>query len=498
MISDYRRYRIYEMLPGITVWVTLLGAIIFSLLTPIAMIYVVIVFDIYWVLKAVNYSFYLLLSWARFRKVRQEDWKARLREENIGTHLRHIVFITLYNEPWEVAEPSIAALAKATYDKEKMILVIAGEGRKEDNFHFVYEQAHKKFSDQFYAILGTIHPANLEGEIPGKASNLHYAEQEVNQYIEEKGWKNDEVIATIFDTDAICHEQYFAYLAYVYATHPDPTKSSYQPIPFYNNNLWDSGAILRIMAYGTSFWKMMSLARQDSLHTFSSYSISWQAIYDIGYHDKTVIGEDARLFYQCQIRYDGNYKVTPLYLPVFMDTVRDDKWWKSLHNLYTQQRRWAWGVEQIPYLLWNFHLKKTKMSRFKKIKWLFVEWESKWSWCCSVLLITILGRLPLWVAPESVRETTLYFNAPHVLQICMNIALSALFVSVTLSLLLLPPKPKEYSKYLYLMVILQWILLPISLLTMGSLPAIDAVTRLMFGKYLFYNVAQKSRVVHSS
>lgn len=498
MMSDYRRYRLYEILPGLSIWATILGAIVLSLLKPLWMIYFVIVFDVYWVLKALNYSFYLILSWMRFRKVRSENWKDRLAQENIGKNLRHIIFITLYNEPWEVAEPSIAAMAEAVYDKEKFIVVIAGEGRKKENFDDVFERATKKFGDKFYAILGTVHPGNIEDEVPGKASNLHYSEKEINKYIEEKGWDKKEVIATVFDTDAICHDQYFAYLSYVYSHHPNPTKSSYQPIPFYNNNLWESGAILRIMAYGTSFWKMVSLARQDSLHTFSSYSISWQAIYDIGYHDKTVIGEDARLFYQCQLRYDGNYQVTPLYLPVYMDTVRDEKWWKSLHNLYTQQRRWAYGIEQIPFLLWNFHKKKTNMPWWKKLKWAFVEWESKWSWCCAVLLITILGRLPLWIAPQSVRETTLYFNAPHVLQVLMNIAMTALIISVTLSLLLLPKKPKEYPRYFYVFVVLQWILLPVSLITMGAFPAIDAATRLMFGKYLGYNVAQKSRAAIKS
>ncbi len=493
MISNYRRYRIYEILPGLSVWVTLLGALVLSVLKPLWMIYFVIVFDVYWVLKALNYSFYLTLSWFRFRKVKLENWKERLMDEKKGLDLYHIIFITLYNEPWEVAEPSIAAMAEAVYDKEKFVVVIAGEGRQKENFENVYAKAQKKFGDKFFAIIGTLHPADPQTEVAGKASNLHYAEKQVDAFVEKNGWDKTKVVATIFDTDAICHEQYFAYLAYVYARTENPTRSSYQPVPFYNNNLWESNAVLRVMAFGTSFWKMVSLARQDSLHTFSSYSISWQALYDIGFHDKTVIGEDARLFYQCQLRYDGNYRVTPLYLPVYMDTVHDQNWWKSLKNLYTQQRRWAYGVEQIPYLLWNFHKKNTRMPFFKKLKWLFVEWESKWSWCCAVLLITILGRLPLWVAPESLRETTLYFNAPHILQVLMNSAVSALFVSVTLSLLLLPQKPKSYPAYSYIFIILQWILLPFSLIFMGSFPAIDAITRLMLGKYLGYAVAQKNR-----
>jgi hypothetical protein len=41
--------------------------------------------------------------------------------------------------------------------------------------------------------------------------------------------------------------------------------------------------------------------------------------------------------------------------------------------------------------------------------------------------------------------------------------------------------------------LLQWLLLPISLIFVSAIPAIDAVTHLMFGKYLGFNVSQKRR-----
>jgi len=39
----------------------------------------------------------------------------------------------------------------------------------------------------------------------------------------------------------------------------------------------------------------------------------------------------------------------------------------------------------------------------------------------------------------------------------------------------------------------QWLLLPISMIFVGAIPALDAVTHLMFGKYLGFNVSQKKR-----
>lgn len=259
--------------------------------------------------------------------------------------------------------------------------------------------------------------------------------------------------------------------------------------------MWESQSILRIMAFGTTFWTLTSLARQDALVTFSSHSMSFRAIVDAGFHEKKIVSEDSRIFYQALLAYDGQYEVTPLYVPVSMDTVRDDSWWQSMKNLYRQQRRWAWGVEHVPYLIASFKKKGKKIPLWKKIKWVFIEWEGKWSWCLVALLITVLGRLPLWVAPESVRQSALFFNAPHLLQILMTIAMLGMVLSAILSVPLLPKRPETHPRHMYLVMILQWALLPISLIFLSAIPAIDAVTHLMFGKYLGFNVSQKKRKI---
>jgi len=182
-----------------------------------------------------------------------------------------------------------------------------------------------------------------------------------------------------------------------------------------------------------------------------------------------------------------------MYVPVSMDTVRDEKWTASMKNLYKQQRRWAWGVEHVPYLIWEFGKKGKMIPWWKKVKWVFVEWEGKWSWCLAALLITILGQLPLLVAPETVRQSALYFNAPHLLQILMSVAMLGLLFSALFSFPLLPPRPRSHPHHKYIIMLLQWALLPISLIFVSAIPAIDAVTHLMFGKYLGFNVSQKKR-----
>jgi len=131
MLSDYQKYRLYEILPGVSVWLTLILCFVFTFIKPLWMIYFVILFDIYWVLKVINFAFYLVVAWFRFRKVRKVDWKEKLSKElNNWQTKKHVVFLTLYNEEWVIVKEAVKSVAKAVYDKDKFVLVIAGEERK--------------------------------------------------------------------------------------------------------------------------------------------------------------------------------------------------------------------------------------------------------------------------------------------------------------------------------------------------------------------------------
>jgi cellulose synthase/poly-beta-1,6-N-acetylglucosamine synthase-like glycosyltransferase len=422
------------------------------------------------------------------------DWLARLNRECPNWEQRkNVVFLPIYNEAWEVVEQTLNSFLKSTLPAKHIYIVLAGEARKLEHWQHIQEKVKQAYSNLFADIIFSTHPADLQGEIPGKGSNIHHAEWEFKKYADARGWQYIDIIASVFDIDTIVHPEYFAHLSYLYNKHPRPDHSSFQPLTLYNNNLWESPAIIRIMAFGTSFWMLFSLARLDSLVTFSSHSMSFKAALDCGGHAKSIVSEDSRIFFQCWLNYHGNYEVTPLYIPVSMDTVRDDRVWQSLKNLYFQQRRWAWGAENIPYLLWEFR-KHPEIPWYKKGILLFHEVEGKWSWAVVAILITILGRLPLWIANEDVRQSVLFFNTPQVLEVLMTLALVGLIASAILSMLLLPPKPKEHRHHKYLYMILQWVLLPISLLFFSAFPCLDAVTHLIRGKYLGFNISVKKRV----
>jgi hypothetical protein len=68
-----------------------------------------------------------------------------------------------------------------------------------------------------------------------------------------------------------------------------------------------------------------------------------------------------------------------------------------------------------------------------------------------------------------------------------------LVFSAYLSILLLPPKPIEYGRFKYLILFFQWFLVPVIMIFFISLPALDAQTRLMLGKYMGFWPTEKFR-----
>ncbi|HOX61096.1 MAG TPA: glycosyltransferase family 2 protein [Candidatus Magasanikbacteria bacterium] len=494
MLTEYQRYRLFEILPGLSVWFTFFITIFLSIFVPLWMIYFVLVFDLYWVFRACYFAFYLVIAWWRYHRASRIDWVDKMRHEAPKYEdKKHIVFLTLYNETWDVVNTAIESVAKSVYDPSKFTVVVAGEARQKENFDSIFSKIKNGYQGRFGEIIGTLHPVDLPDEIQGKGSNLHYSEQAVHALVDKRGWNYDEIIVTVFDIDTVCHPGYFSYLTYLYCNTERPTRFSYQPVALYNNNMWESPAVLRLMAFGTTFWLLTSLARQDGLVTFSSHSMSFRALIDAGYHDKRIVSEDSRIFYQCFLAYNGDYEVQPIYLPVSMDTTRDDSLWKSLKNLYKQQRRWAWGTEHIPFLITEFKKKGKLIPWYKKFRKVFLEWEGKWSWCLVAPLLTVISRMPMWFAGEDVRQSALFFNAPHMLGNMMTIATIGLLLSVILSIPLLPRRPDKQPPYMYVVMIVQWLLLPISMLLVSSIPAIDAVTHLMLGRYLGFNVSSKKR-----
>ncbi len=478
--------RFFEMLPGILAWLTLIFMVLFSWLLPVWVSIFIILFDIYWVLKTVYLSLHLRVTFNEMRRVMKIDWLARIREElsNVSPaadDIYHLVILPMYNEPYEVVRESFESLMRANYPKEKLFVVLALEDRAGDGARETGRRLAAEYGAAFGKFLVTRHPAGLPNEIPGKGSNEAWAgAQAKRELVDPMHILVENVLVSVFDVDTQVFPEYFSRLTYVFLKAENRTRAIYQPIPFFTNNIYEAPALARVVAFSTTFWQMMQQSRPERLTSFSSQSIPLSTLLDIGWWQKDIVSEDSRIFWQGYLAYHGNFRVEPLFYPVSMDANMAPTFWATMKNIYKQQRRWGWGCENIPYMMEGFR-HDPQIPKRKKRYWTFNVIEGFHSWATNSLIIFALGWLPLALGGRHFGHSILSYNLPHITRFIVTLSMVGVASSAVLSVMLMPKKPGGLRAWDYVIFILQWILMPFTLIIFGAFPGIEAQTRLMLG-----------------
>ncbi|MEK7562382.1 MAG: glycosyltransferase family 2 protein [Patescibacteria group bacterium] len=490
-------YRTFETIPGIVSLGTLLGVFIFSWILPSWVAIFIICFCFYYLFRILYFSLHQLAGYLKVRKNLKIDWLEKLKTLRLGSgqvtwkNIYHLVILPTYKEGPKIVKESLDSLINSDYPKEKIIIVLAVEERAGEEAKEMAKNIQKKYADKFFKFLITIHPKDIEGEIGGKGSNVAWAGKEAKKLIDKLSISYENILVSTFDIDTKIYPQYFSCLTWHYLTEKNPTRASYQPIPIYNNNIWSVPAFSRVVSTSNTFWQMIQEERSEKLTTYSSHATPGKMFFEVGY-PSNVVSDDSRIFWRAYLYYDGDYRVVPIYYLVSMDAVLAKNFWQTAVNQYKQQKRWAWGCDEIPYIIFGF-LNNEKIPLLKKISHLFTVIEGFWSWATAALLLFMLGWLPIFLGGQKFNFTILSFNLPILTGRIMTVSMVGMFVSAILSTMLLPPLPKGMSQFRKIPVLLQWIFLPVTLIVFGSLPALDAQIRLMLGKYMGFWVTEKVR-----
>jgi len=537
--KEHRRQRFFEILPGALTWATILGMFVFSWFLPTYVAIFILLFDLYWIFRTIYISIFSILAYRKLKRWKKIDWRYRLERIYQGKSLvseiekeikdltkerlnsksakvrkdikqkiierrdfleiakedlknrdkfidwkevYHAIMLPNATEGAEIIAPAIEAVFKSNYPKDKIIILLAMEEREDPEKRKIKEKIlREKFGDKFFAFISTVHQVQ-PGEMKCKASNTTYAAKELKKFLEAKKIPLENVLLSNLDCDTQLHPQYLAALTYAFITDPKRLQRAYQPLPMYHNNLWDTIAPVRVIVTGSSFWHMVEAMRPDHMVTFSSHSEPFKTIVDVGYWPVNVISEDSVIFWKGYTFFDGDYEVKPIYLPVSLDAVLGQNYWRTIVNQYKQKRRWAYGIENFPLLARAF-LNNKKIGWGCKIKHLFTMLEGHHSWATTSFILAFLGWLPLILGGERFNESVLAHNLPMITRLLMSLAMIGLVVSMFLSFLLMPPRPQKYGKKKYLYMFFQWFLAPIIAPTLGSMPAVDSQTRIMLGKY---------------
>lgn len=512
--------RLFEVLPGACSWTILLGMITLCFRAPETAALIVIAFNIYWILRVLHSTIFLLISYAFLRAEARVDWHGRLRSLKTGVPpdeprlsrwlfderrrwwltaperpldpdlVHHVVIIPIAKEGADVVEPGLRSLAGQDFDLSRIMVILALEERAPPAVRSEIEALAEKMRSVLPDLHLVIHPDNLPGEARVKGANATYAARRAAEWLKARGIPFDRATVSCFDADTVAPPQYFACLTYHFCIEPRRNRASYQPIPVYYNNIWNAPGFARVLEIGSSFFQLIEATNPDTLVTFSSHSMSFQALVEVGYWPVDMVSDDSAIYWKCFLHYNGDYRVTPMYITVSMDVVADRDWTRTLKSLYKQKRRWAWGVENFPLIMRGFVASRQIPLRDRFAHGIKIL-EAHIAWATWGFMLTVLNWLPLMTAGREFESTVVYYTAPRISGMVFHFAGIALIATIVLSQLFLPRPPTSRPFLWRLLHASEWLLIPIITLFFSALPALDAQTRLMLGRRLEFWVSGK-------
>lgn len=527
-----KKYRFFEILPGLLSYGAIILLIVLSVVNPVlASIYLLTIILVAFV-KAMAISYRMISGRNNMERASQVDWSQRLMEledpkvayatlrdkrskellyqqhlENLRlmsaaeegyfpkpSNIYNALIMPAYNESIEVIEPALKSVLDTTYDKKHLMIVFAYEERGGVAIETTANVLKKKYGKYFHSFHTVKHPKDLPNEVIGKGGNITYAGKWLQHYLQQQGIAFSDVIVTTMDCDNKPHRSYFDYVTYEYITHEDRKHLSYQPICLFTNNIWDVPAPMRVVATGNSFWNIISSMRPYSLRNFASHSQPMDALVEMNFWSTRTIVEDGHQYWRSYFYFNGNYEVVPIFVPIYQDAVLSSGYVKTLRAQFIQLRRWSYGASDVAYV-GNIIFNRKRTAKFWPSFARFMRLlDGHVTQACIALIVAFGGWAPLILNGEAARSVAAH-QLPDTVSLIQQVAMVGILVSIFVSFKLLPPRPERYKKSRNILMVLQWVLMPVIAIVYSSMASYNAQTRLLIGKYLDkFDVTEKTTV----
>lgn len=397
----------------------------------------------------------------------------------------HAVIMVAYNEGLETLIPTVEAVRDGSFDNERIIFVFGYEERGGEAMVENAKVLKEKFKNDFFEFITVMHPKDLKDEIQGKGPNLNFAAGELLEFVKKKKIPLKNIIVTSLDSDNKMSKWYLDYVAYQFIVHPNRQHLSYQPVSLFTNNIWDAPAPMRIIAISNSFFNIISSMRSHTLKNFASHSQPLLALSEMGFWSKKTIVEDGHQYWRSLFFFKGNYEVLPIHVAIYQDAVMEETLIKTLKAQFVQLRRWDYGASDVAYVGVRLFSKDRKRIGKMPFLPLFAKFVRLLEGHVTLAAISPMVAFGGWVPKiiNSRSKDLLTFNLPNTISLIQIFASVGLMTTILLSLKMLPPRPKEVKTPRILM-ILQWLLMPVVAIVYQSFAAFYSQTRLLTGNYM--------------
>lgn len=514
-----KKYRFFEILPGLLSYGMIILLFVLSIINPVlGAIYLLLIITSTLV-KAVGVAYRTVQGYGIVKKAERVDWHERFSDlsdphanyerlhgrygksydylqhvENLRLlaaeeieypkpeEVYHAVIMVAYNEGLETLVPSVEAVRDTGFPNERIIFVLGYEERGGPEMEANAKALQEQFKGVFNEFLIVKHPDGLPGEIKGKGPNLTYAGEKLAKLVEKKKIDKSKVIVTSLDSDNRMSKHYLDYVAYEFIVHPDRQRLSYQPVSLFMNNIWDAPAPMRIIAVSNSFFNVISSMRPHTLRNFASHSQPLLALENMDFWSKRTIVEDGHQYWRSLFYFHGKYDVLSIHVPMYQDAVIEETLGRTLKAQFVQLRRWDYGASDVAYVgsrLFSRHCAVPFWTLFPKFVRLL---DGHVTLAAMSPIVAFGGWVPRLMNFQS--RDLLTYNLPNTVSVIQFFASIGLMITILLSLRMLPPRPAKYRKKKSVMMVLQWVLMPVVAIIYQSFCAFYSQTRLMLGLYM--------------
>lgn len=481
-------YKIAEKIVPFLSWAVITFPIWFSPFHPAVVAYFILGFLLFFLYKSIKTVYFAGISYRFMDRASRVNWYKKFQKTKGTQSIIHYLLITNYKESLEKLDKTLRYIVSQKYPKTKINIVLSMEEREGGPAVVRAEALKKKYKSKFASFNFVVHPLGA-GEIIGKASNETYAAKFIDKKITEKNQDPKKVILTVCDADSLLPDEYLAYLTFEYLKDRDRQYHFYwAPVLLYNN-FWRLPFFVRVQAILSSVLRLSFLSQKDDLMQLSTYSSSFWLLAEVGFWDTDIIPEDWHIWLQAFFKFGEKVRTMPIYLPITRDAVLGHSLLKTLKSRYEQEKRWAWGVSDIPYAITRFFEAPSVEPRIKLKKILFLV-EAHLLWPTSFFILTLSGFVPPLVN-ASFRRTVMGLLLPKLSSFILTISTLLLFVIAYFDYKMREKVKVKTSLKRVPMLFIQWYFLPIISFFFSSLPALEAHTRILLGKKLEYKVTEK-------
>ncbi len=516
-------YRVFEILPGLLSYSLLLLPFVLTYINVTLAVFFILFYLLIFFVRALGYSVRAVAGYISMKHHMKLDWNGLAEDLEVGkvtglnierpkwhfknlerlssrkyqikpSELYHAVIVATVNESREVLEPTIQAVLNSDYDPKRIILFIAYEERAGRPTEDRVKELMKLYGDKFMGYKLVKHPSNLPNEIIGKGANITYAGRVLKKYIAKQKIDPKNVLVTTLDSDNRPDKRYFAALSYLYCVVPNPIQASYQPLAMYTNNIWDAPTLMRVLATGNNLFYIVNTKRPHLSRNFSAHAQPLQALIDTDFWSTRTVVEDGHQFWRSYFRYDGDYRVYPFSIPIYQDAVLAEGYMRTLKAQFIQLRRWTYGASDVAYIADKGFWHKNNIPKADVLAKLLRTLESHVTWATGPLIVYFAAFIPPLLNPQNLAANQL----PLIVSKVQRIGLAGLLITLYVCIVTLPPRPARYKRHRSVLMLLQWILLPVSSVAYGSLAAFNSQTRLIFKRYLSrFDVTEKTTITDS-